>query len=645
MKFCPECGTKVEGMKFCPECGYKIEISAPTDIVCPEFPEDMSLGKETASVIGNFKESKGGQVPLKYGVNTICACENGISITSTFYPSLELHRSQLISVTQYDEQTIKDKSVIGRGVVGLAVGGPIGAVLGGISGVGQKSKNMYYLLIEYWDRETREPVAISFESKKPFTRLIDSCQKNFQKKNQESKSATDNKNQSGENVTYESVYQNTIHTKIVGVTCDNDDGTNRQELLEDLMSDDYLNVVETDFNDKPAYEFRNIYDNVVGYLNKQLASDINEVYGPGVYLNVKDFEITGGGEKNYGCNVTLDIFTLSPKSENVAPKSETPEEKEEFEEPKASNSDPVQPPENSKKPFYKKGWFYIVCASLAFIIIMIVLNIPEKESRQSDIVSFHNVTCSVPLDWVTGDVDDDNLYYYNYDSNKNFTHMLQLSYVQSLGNILDDDVITTFGKDMEYTEGITNFTFEKSSMKGHDVQNINFDMSVDDLNGACNGVAFNINDDDVIVIFIVTINDGDENEGQKILDSIVFPSDIENTTETITSTSDVETQPTTAEDTATMGELNALERALSYISSSPFSRKGLIEQLEYEGFSKSEAEYGADNCGAIWRLQALLKAESYLDSGSFSRQGLIDQLEYEGFTHKQAVYGVEAVGY
>ncbi|MCO7122064.1 PH domain-containing protein [Ihubacter massiliensis] len=24
MKFCPECGAKVEGMKFCPECGYKL---------------------------------------------------------------------------------------------------------------------------------------------------------------------------------------------------------------------------------------------------------------------------------------------------------------------------------------------------------------------------------------------------------------------------------------------------------------------------------------------------------------------------------------------------------------------------------------------------------------------------------------------
>jgi hypothetical protein len=31
---------------------------------------------------------------------------------------------------------------------------------------------------------------------------------------------------------------------------------------------------------------------------------------------------------------------------------------------------------------------------------------------------------------------------------------------------------------------------------------------------------------------------------------------------------------------------------------------------------------------------------SYLSLTSFSRSGLIDQLEYDGFTHSQAVYGV-----
>lgn len=109
-----------------------------------------------------------------------------------------------------------------------------------------------------------------------------------------------------------------------------------------------------------------------------------------------------------------------------------------------------------------------------------------------------------------------------------------------------------------------------------------------------------------------------------------------------TSSSRASSTPT---DNRTMGQRNALDKADSYLAFTAFSREGLIEQLEYEGFSHSDAVYGADNCGANWNQQAALKAQSYLDLSSFSRQGLIEQLEYEGFTHGQAVYGVEAVGY
>ena len=52
-----------------------------------------------------------------------------------------------------------------------------------------------------------------------------------------------------------------------------------------------------------------------------------------------------------------------------------------------------------------------------------------------------------------------------------------------------------------------------------------------------------------------------------------------------------------------------------------------------------------DNCGADWYEQAALMAAEYLDTMSFSRTGLIDQLEYEGFSYDQAVYGVEQAGY
>lgn len=87
------------------------------------------------------------------------------------------------------------------------------------------------------------------------------------------------------------------------------------------------------------------------------------------------------------------------------------------------------------------------------------------------------------------------------------------------------------------------------------------------------------------------------------------------------------------------GQINSLKRANSYLRYSAFSFQGLVDQLEYEGFSTSDAIYAAENCGADWNEQAVQKAKSYLKYSSFSKEGLIEQLEYEGFTKEQAIYG------
>lgn len=92
--------------------------------------------------------------------------------------------------------------------------------------------------------------------------------------------------------------------------------------------------------------------------------------------------------------------------------------------------------------------------------------------------------------------------------------------------------------------------------------------------------------------------------------------------------------------TSTFGEKNALASACEYLEVSAFSREGLIEQLEYEGYTLSEATYGVDNCGADWYYQAYRMATEYLEFMSFSKKELIEQLEYEGFTSQQAEYGV-----
>lgn len=88
----------------------------------------------------------------------------------------------------------------------------------------------------------------------------------------------------------------------------------------------------------------------------------------------------------------------------------------------------------------------------------------------------------------------------------------------------------------------------------------------------------------------------------------------------------------------------ALRTAKAYLAVMPFSHDGLIAQLEYEGYSHSEAKDAADNCGADWKAQAVLKAKDYLEYSSFSRDGLIDQLEYEKFTRSEAEYAADHCG-
>ncbi|WP_136029423.1 Ltp family lipoprotein [Microbacterium sp. PF5] len=95
----------------------------------------------------------------------------------------------------------------------------------------------------------------------------------------------------------------------------------------------------------------------------------------------------------------------------------------------------------------------------------------------------------------------------------------------------------------------------------------------------------------------------------------------------------------------TLGQQNAVDSAVSYLNLTGFSRSGLIDQLEYEGFSPEEATFGADNAGADWNAEAAQSAEQYLEISSFSRQGLYDQLAYEGYQPAEIEYALSQVGY
>ena len=88
----------------------------------------------------------------------------------------------------------------------------------------------------------------------------------------------------------------------------------------------------------------------------------------------------------------------------------------------------------------------------------------------------------------------------------------------------------------------------------------------------------------------------------------------------------------------------ASQSARNLLSFGGFSRQGLIEQLEYEGYTNSEATFGADAQNADWNEQASRVAQSYLDFAEFTRQELVNQLLFDDFAQSEAEYGVNAVG-
>ncbi|TSE17924.1 hypothetical protein B1A87_007285 [Arthrobacter sp. KBS0703] len=97
-------------------------------------------------------------------------------------------------------------------------------------------------------------------------------------------------------------------------------------------------------------------------------------------------------------------------------------------------------------------------------------------------------------------------------------------------------------------------------------------------------------------------------------------------------------------DTRTPGQKNAQRAAESYLATAPFSRTGLIKQLEFEKYSKADATWAVEHVKVNWNEQAAKSAKSYLETQAFSRDGLIQQLTFEGFTAAEAKYGVDKAG-
>ncbi len=112
----------------------------------------------------------------------------------------------------------------------------------------------------------------------------------------------------------------TIRTKLVGVTYDNEDGENRQDILSSMTGDEEVEVEKYIFNGEPA-AYVKCGNKVLGNLAAELAKDLAEKY-PDARYTAEILEISGGGVHTFGCNIELDVI-VEERQKEQQPAGET----------------------------------------------------------------------------------------------------------------------------------------------------------------------------------------------------------------------------------------------------------------------------------------------------------------------------------
>jgi hypothetical protein len=169
---CPECKKEISDKAIsCPNCGLPLNISTTTQsnselLKFPTLPDNLSIGKQIvnwggdSAFDGEFQKDENIIEEIPTGKIKIILHTHGIKVANSFYVKLiEIHNSQIISIKQTTRAELQsiDKSVVGRAVVGGLILGPLGAVIGGMSGIGsnQKLQDKSFLVINYWDVKTK----------------------------------------------------------------------------------------------------------------------------------------------------------------------------------------------------------------------------------------------------------------------------------------------------------------------------------------------------------------------------------------------------------------------------------------------------------------------------------------------------------
>ncbi len=102
-----------------------------------------------------------------------------------------------------------------------------------------------------------------------------------------------------------------FHTKVVGVTFNNDDGTSRQKILRKCRVGESVRLIRWPMKKHPnAVKVMRETGEQLGYLSSEVAESLVPDMDKGAKLEAKISFLTGGGlllKRTRGCNIRITI--------------------------------------------------------------------------------------------------------------------------------------------------------------------------------------------------------------------------------------------------------------------------------------------------------------------------------------------------
>jgi len=185
---CAECKKEIsDKANACPNCGNPITkkdtlTKLDKELVFPNLPANLEIGKQivnwggNANIEGFYDKTENTIISIPNGKINIILHTHGIQLITKSLTNYPINNDQIISIKQASNEELAEveKSVIGRAVIGGLILGPLGAVIGGISGVGSKNKHIkkHYVIINFWELKTKSAQTILISGDKTLIKVF-----------------------------------------------------------------------------------------------------------------------------------------------------------------------------------------------------------------------------------------------------------------------------------------------------------------------------------------------------------------------------------------------------------------------------------------------------------------------------------------